>query len=175
MRDPVDLSKDEIRELLGKGWLTHDGMWFYHTFKEFGIEVANRLNKAAIKSQAIFEMQRAKRALGIDQRDFTSFEEFLSFARAAMNLTLPNSILSRISFTSPRKNLLRWEWESHECFAYKGMKQLGVLDGYECGVIYRIECWFDSLGIEFKVDPRLSKCIMHQTDSCRGKFEFFFQ
>ena len=29
MRSLYAVGKEEIRDLLGKGWLTHDGMWFY--------------------------------------------------------------------------------------------------------------------------------------------------
>ena len=37
------ISKKELRDLLGKGWLTHDGMWFYHTYQALGIETANEV------------------------------------------------------------------------------------------------------------------------------------
>jgi hypothetical protein len=50
---------------VGKDWLTHEGMWFYHTCREFGIEKANEVNKAAIKSLAPIEMDEMKRLLGI--------------------------------------------------------------------------------------------------------------
>jgi hypothetical protein len=51
------IGKREIRDLLGKGWLTHDGMWFYHTYQELGIDKANKLNKAAIRSLAPIEIK----------------------------------------------------------------------------------------------------------------------
>jgi hypothetical protein len=40
-------------------------MWFYHTYQELGIEKANKLNKAAIRSLAPIEIKRVKMALGI--------------------------------------------------------------------------------------------------------------
>jgi hypothetical protein len=52
------VGKEEIRDLLGKGWLTHDGMWFYSVYMEYGIAKANKLNKDAIKSMVPFEVQR---------------------------------------------------------------------------------------------------------------------
>ncbi len=61
------IQKTEIRDLPGKGWLTHDGMWFYHTYQEFGIERTNALNKAAIKSLAPIEIERVKRVLGLNK------------------------------------------------------------------------------------------------------------
>ena len=37
-----DIRKEEIRDLLGKGWLTHDGAWFAAVAQELGIEQANQ-------------------------------------------------------------------------------------------------------------------------------------
>jgi hypothetical protein len=68
------IKKRDIRNLLGKGWLTHDGMWFYHTCREFGIERANALNRAAIHSLAPIEVERAKQALGISKEKFDTFD-----------------------------------------------------------------------------------------------------
>ena len=53
MRDPKDVSKDELRDLLGKGWLTHDGAWFFSVASEYGMESANALNKASTKALAL--------------------------------------------------------------------------------------------------------------------------
>ncbi|MBK5093721.1 MAG: hypothetical protein JJE48_09430 [Actinobacteria bacterium] len=41
------LETDELKELLVKCWMTHDGSWFYSCMREFGVEAANRLNKGA--------------------------------------------------------------------------------------------------------------------------------
>ena len=58
------LTKKELIEILGKCWMTHDGMWFYNTFMEYGMESANRINKAAIKSLAPIEIHRLKKTDG---------------------------------------------------------------------------------------------------------------
>ena len=55
MSMPRELQKEEIIDLLNRCWMTHDGMWFYHGLKNFGIAKANELNKAAIKSLAPME------------------------------------------------------------------------------------------------------------------------
>ena len=75
------IEKTEIRDLLGKGWLTHDGMWFYHVCQAFGIEKANTLNKAAIKSLAPIELERAKRVLGIDKKSIDNIDELMDFIK----------------------------------------------------------------------------------------------
>ena len=52
------LSKQALNELISKCWMTHDGMWFAHTFFDQGIEKANQINKAAIKGLAPIEIKR---------------------------------------------------------------------------------------------------------------------
>jgi hypothetical protein len=66
-------------------------------------------------------------------------------------------------FWASSKDLLNWE-----CFAYKGMKQIGLIDGYRCGVMYRIECWLEALGIKYSIDPKIDKCMMHEKGACLG-------
>ncbi len=163
------IEKAEIRDLLGKGWLTHDGMWFYQAFLECGVETANALNKAAIKSMAPFEMQRAKRALGMSKERFDTLDELQGFMLGALELTLPESIFRKGGFRSPSNGRLQWAWENGECFAYKGMKQIGAIDKYRCGVMYRIECWLEALGVKYSIEPRIKGCLIHEKGACAGE------
>jgi len=167
------IEKIDVKDLLAKGWLTHDGMWFYHTYQEFGIERANALNKAAIKSLAPIEMERAKRVLGIDKERFDTFDEFMDFMLSALELTMPDSVFKKIHFRSPSRDLIHWDWENGQCFAYKGMKQIGTIDRYRCGVMYRIECWLEALGITYTMHPRIEGCLMHEKGICEGDIRVF--
>jgi hypothetical protein len=167
------IEKEEIRNLLGKGWLTHDGMWFYHAWRELGIEQANALNRAAIKSLAPIEIERAKRVLGIGKESLVAFDKLLDFMLSALELTLPDSVSGKMRFCSPSENIIRWNWENGQCFAYKGMKQIGAIDGYRCGVIYRIECWLEALGIHCSIRPEIDGCLMHENGMCEGEIQVF--
>ena len=60
--------------------MTHDSMWFSHCTREFGIDKANKLNKAAIKSLAPIEVKRIKTALGIKKQPIETFEELSTFS-----------------------------------------------------------------------------------------------
>ena len=162
------VGKRELRDLLGKGWLTHDGMWFYHAQQELGVERANLLNKAAIRSLAPIEISRAKNVLGVGDREMVTLEDIKKFMTEALEMTLPDSVFEKFRFRAPSKNILHWEWEPGECFAYKGMKQIGMIDGYRCGVMYRIECWLEALGVKYSIDPKIDKCIMHAKGECKG-------
>jgi hypothetical protein len=84
--DALDrIDKKEIRNLLGKSWLTHDGMWFYHTYQEVGIEKANKLNKAAIRSLAPIEINRVKKVLGINEEKIVAFEDIQQLKQRRLN------------------------------------------------------------------------------------------
>jgi hypothetical protein len=168
------IEKSKMRDLLGKGWLTHDAMWFYHTCRELGVEKANALNKAAIRSLAPIEVARAKRVLAMDKQEMNTFDELREFLFEALELILPDSVFERFHLRSSSTDLLHWEWEKGECFAYKGMKRLGMIDGYRCGVMYRIECWLEALGVRYDINPKLGRCIMHQTGSCSGDIRVSF-
>jgi len=163
------IEKKEIGDLLGKGWLTHDGMWFYHTYRQLGIEKANIINRAAIRSLAPIEIKRAKKLLGLCGEKVVSFEDLKDFLFDALELILPRSVFEKFHFSATSEDLLHWEWETGECFAYKGMKQIGIIDGYRCGVMYRIECWLEALGINYSIDPEIDKCIMHEKGACSGE------
>ena len=76
----------------------------------------------------------------------------------------------------------RWEWrppdtllaEVQRCFAYEGIKRLGALEGYECGIFDRIYRWFDALGVSYEVSPTEERCTMHLDGSCAREIRFAF-
>jgi hypothetical protein len=167
------IEKAQLRDLLGKGWLTHDGMWFFHALKELGIEQANALNLAAIKSLAPIEIERARRVLGFGKESLVAFDKIMEFMLAALEITLPESVSRKMRFVSLPENRIQWSWENGECFAYKGMKQIGAIEGYRCGVIYRIQCWLEATGFACSVDPAIDGCLMHESGECKGEIQVF--
>ncbi len=46
---------------------------------------------------------------------------------------------------------------------------MGAIDGYRCGVIFRIQCWLEALGVRHTVHPPVEGCLMHQRGSCQGE------
>lgn len=110
-----------------------------------------------------------KRLLGITEEKFENFDELAQFMNAALELTLPDSVKKRLHLTTPAVNLICWQWENFQCFAYKGMKQIGAIDGYQCGVIYRIECWLEALSVRYLIQPVIKGCLMHKNGVCDGE------
>ena len=165
----IPLEKNELKELLNKNWMTHDAMWFYNCLQECGIEKTNKINKAAIRDMAAIEIKRIQKAVGATQ--INTFDEFKSFFDTAMEI--PTGKFMKYNYTIPAKNLMHAQWDS--CFAYEGMKSLGVSDRYECGIMLRIDTWLNTLGIKFEVKPKITGCMMHIDGKCAWDYRFFFE
>lgn len=160
------IDKDKLKELLLKCWMTHDGMWFYHSLQEHGIEKTNRINKAAIRSLAAIEIERIRKVLGPEKIE--TFQDIRALADNAFGV-LTDSFMG-FHYAFPAEDVLHWEMK--RCFAYEGMKRLAVIDSYECGVIYRVACWFDRARIRYDLTPPTDRCILHLTGNCSGEFKF---
>jgi len=166
------LTKGQIRDLLGKGWLTHDGMWFVNAAAALGIDKANALNWAAIRSMSKIEVGRLVETLGVDPGGPMTADDVCRLLTDGFALLLPDSVSSRMRVSATDPATVRLEWDDGECFAYKGMKRAGMLDGYECGVIYRIECWLEVLDIGYEVDPPTGLCRMRLNGACVTDIHF---
>lgn len=162
------MEKNDIREFFSKGWMTHDAMWFYHSIQSLGIEKANPINLAAVRSMAGIEMRRILKLMGRKAEPITVFETFKEVFSTAWKLVLPDFMNAYYSF--PEKNLMRGGWR--ECFAYDGLKKIGAIDGYQCGIMVRIEGWIDSLGVKYTINPSVNGCLMHKTGKCEMDFTF---
>lgn len=162
--------RDELKELLNKNWMTHDAMWFFHCLQECGIEKTNRINSQAVKSMSTVEAKRFKKAFGVENPE--TFEDLKNFVEAAFTMIKPEFMKFSISF--PGQNIMRWEWEPESCFAYQGVKRLGVIDQYQCAIFLRPETWFDELGLTFEVSPVQDGCMMHIQGKCFRDYKFEF-
>jgi hypothetical protein len=166
--DSIPLEKSELKELLSKNWMTHDAMWFHHCLQEFGIEKTNKINQAAVRDMSAIEIKRIQKAFGLGQP--TTFAEFKILFDMAM--AVATGKFMKYSYSAPATNHIHAEW--HSCFAYEGMKALGVADRYECGIMLRIDTWLDTLGIKYEVEPKVTGCMMHTDGKCAWDYRFFF-
>lgn len=160
----------ETVELLNKCWMTHDGMWFFHCLQEFGIEATNKINKSAISSLSSIEIARLRKTLDFMSpiEDFDSLKEFFD---ETAKLMVPDFM--NVSFSFAEKNKIAWRFNQDKCFAYKGISLLGVIEQYDCGVLYRIKCWLDALGVKHAFTPEIGPCHMHFNGTCSGEIELF--
>jgi hypothetical protein len=157
----------ELKELLIKNWMTHDAMWFAHCASALGMEKTNELNRAAIKSLAAIEIQRAKEVHGIDIGRVSTFAQLQEIIDAGFRVSIADFI--RFTYDYPAKNIIRWQWEPHGCFAYRGLKRLGAIEHYRCGVMYRVLCWLEHLGVPYSLSVPVDACLMRTDGACAGE------
>jgi len=162
------LETKQLKELLNKGWMTHDAMWFYNSVQEIGIEKTNKINRAAVKAMAAVEMKRMKKALGVTE--IKTFDQWVELFEASMYIV--SGDFMKYKFVYPGQIVIHSEWLS--CFAYDGVKALGVIDRYECGIMDRIEAWLDALGLKWEVEPKVTSCMMHTHGKCYRDYKFSF-
>jgi hypothetical protein len=168
--DMKPLDRNELKELLVKCWMTHDGAWFYSCMQEFGIDAANRLNKAAIKSLSAIELRRVTDALGIKREGIETFDELKEVIDGMFSIVKGDFMDFEYDF--PSENVMRWEM--NKCFAYEGMKRIVAGDRYECGVLYRVACWIENLGVPYRMEPPVEGCLMQSRGTCSGVVRFDF-
>jgi hypothetical protein len=72
------LDKKELKELLIRCWMTHDGLWFYHSVQESGIEKANKVNQLAARAIGAIEAKRIVKALELGKiNTFAALRELM--------------------------------------------------------------------------------------------------
>jgi len=162
------LKKNELKEILIKNWMTHEAMWFYHCLQEFGIQKTNRINRAAARAMGTIEIRRIQKAVDIEKVE--TFEDFKILSDATWGIV--KGEFMRFNYSYPSKNILRGDFEN--CFAYEGIKQLGAIEEYQCGIFERIYGWFDGMGIKYSVSPQVEVCMMHTDGKCFREFTFNF-
>jgi hypothetical protein len=160
--------ENEVREILIKNWMTHDAMWFYNCLQECGIERTNKINKAAVRAMGMIEIKRIKKAAGMEKVE--NFEDLKSLVKIAFQ-TLTGDFMD-FTYSFPSENRLHGEWKN--CFAYSGIKQMGVIDQYQCGIMERIYAWLDGLGLKYSVTPQVEGCMMHTDGKCYRDITFSF-
>jgi len=167
MREP---DRRELQQLLVRCWMTHDGAWFMSCANEFGMDAANRMNKAAIRTLAPIEVRRVMKACGVKYEGTDGFAEVRDMLDVAFQVIKGDFM--EFTFDYPEENAFHWDMK--RCFALEGMKMIGGYEEYECGVLYRVFCWLDSLGLDYTVEPPVEGCLMRETGKCAGTVRFTF-
>ncbi|OLS14116.1 MAG: hypothetical protein RBG13Loki_2294 [Promethearchaeota archaeon CR_4] len=166
-----DITKNQLREFLVKNHMAHDGAWFFYTCMELGIDKVNHLNKSAIKMLAEVEQKRLLQLMGWQDRKITTFEDLKTLINNAFSVVKGDFMDFEYSF--PAKNIMRWVM--HKCWAYEGMKKLGVEKDYQCGVLWRVMCWIKNTGVKFEMNPIVKTCLLNTQGKCEGEILFLFE
>jgi hypothetical protein len=165
---PNSLSFEIEKDLLIKGWMSHDARWFMAVAEHFGIEAASRLNQIVARELGRVEMKRFMKALTLSPPK--GLEEYLTFNKAAFALYGSGLAEYDINALDHRS----YEIHLKRCFAYENIVRAGIKDQYECGILARIQGWIDALGLEHELTPPLGKCMMVLGKECRYRITLHF-
>lgn len=165
----MEMEKGEVKELFSKNWLTHDAMWYGNCVFELGPEVANRLNKKTVRSMAAIEIKRIMKLMGIlKEARINTFDELAEIIDTAFEVV--RTRFMKFDFSFPEKNILHGKF--HACFAHDGVKQFGMIETYECGILERVKGWLETIEVDYNMTPEFTGCLMHQKGSCEVDFHF---
>ena len=147
------LSLETEKDLLIKGWMSHDARWFMAVAERFGIDAANRLNQFVCREIGRVEMKRFMKSLSLSPPK--DRDEYLNLIRATISLYGPDLIEYEIKTLDHQSNQIHLK----RCFAYENIVRAGIKDEYKCGIFARIQGWIDALGLEHELLPPLGKCM----------------
>jgi hypothetical protein len=162
------LSFDTQKDLLVKGWMSHDARWFMAVAEHFGIEAANRLNQIVARELGRVEMKRFMKALTLSSPK--NMDEYLNLKKAALSLFCPDLIEYEIKILDHQS----YEKRLKRCFAYENIVRAGIKDQYECGIFARIQGWIDAQELKHELAPPLGKCMMVLGKECRYRITLHF-
>ncbi len=140
--------------------MSHDGHWFRHVAEEFGPDAANRLNLRTCRSIGRTDWFRLVKALGIDKVE--TLAQVLEVFQAAWQLYVPPHI--DVDLIIDENRIVA---HVKECFAYEGVRRVGMETLYDCGIFERIRAWMDAAGVEYELKPPIGKCLKAQGKECR--------
>ncbi len=154
------LSPSQREALLIKCWMSHDARWYMAVAREFGIEVADRLNRRASHDVGLAEAKRLISALQLPP--VKTLDDYLLMQEVAVAFFGPDLVEYDIVKVSDRA----FEMRVRRCFAYENIVKAGVAANYGCGILSRTTGWPEALGLKFEVSPPLTTCLKTKGQEC---------
>jgi hypothetical protein len=163
------LSFDMQKDLLIKGWMSHDARWFMAVAEHFGMDAANRLNQSVCRELGRVEMKRYMKTLALSPAK--NLEEYLTLKKAAFSVYGSGLAEYEIKILDDHS----YELHMKRCFAYENIVRAGIEDRCECGVFARLQGWIDAQELEHKLTPPLGKCMKVLGKECCYTIELQFK
>jgi hypothetical protein len=160
------LTPSEREALLIKCWMSHDARWFTAVAGEFGLDVANRINKIAAHELGKVEARRLTAVLG--STPVENLDEYLLFQEIGISLLGPDLLEYQIQKVDDHT----CQMSVTRCFAFENVTRAGIADQYDCGILPRVTGWMEFLGIDHELNPPLGKCLKAQGKECAYSISF---
>ena len=163
------INKEHLRNFLIKNWMTHDALWYGEVARKFGMVEASPMNLRVCRNLGRIEFGRLMKV--VDAPSPKNIDEYRELFELGKQVFFPDFATAKISYPGNNSQI----FDFLDCFAYRGMKKLGLLPDYECGIFVRIEGWFDAMGLNYTRTPDLSRCLMLKGKKCRIAVRFHFE
>jgi hypothetical protein len=157
------------KDLLVKGWMSHDARWFMAVAEHFGIEEANWLNQSVCRELGQVEMKRFMRGLSLPLPK--NIDDHMTINKEAISLYGPDLIEYEIKVLDHQS----YEMHIRRCFAYENVVKAGIKDQYKCGILARVQGWIDAQDLKHELTPALGKCMKVQGRECRYTLKLKFE
>jgi hypothetical protein len=163
------INQNQLKDMLLRNWLTHDALWYAEVAAKLGMAEASPMNLRVCRKLGRIEFKRLMNAAdALPPKNFTVYRELFELGKGVF---VPEFIAIQIDYPGNSVQVFRVS----ECFAYNGMKKLGLLSEYECGIFERIEGWFDAMGLRYTRTPDLRRCLKFKGEECRITVQFHFE
>ena len=163
------INQNQLKDMLLRNWLTHDALWYAEVAAKLGMAEASPMNLRVCRKLGRIEFKRLMNAAdALPPKNFTVYRELFELGKGVF---VPEFIAIQIDYPGNSVQVFRVS----ECFAYNGVKKLGLLSEYECGIFERIEGWFDAMGLRYTRTPDLSRCLKFKGEECRITVQFHFE
>jgi len=163
------LSRDQLKDMLLRNWMTHDALWYGEVAAKFGMAEASPMNLRVCRKLGRVEFKRLMNGVEAPApKNLKAYRELFELGREVF---VPEFIDIAIEYPGGDSQV----FHVSECFAHQGIKKLGVLSEYECGIFERIEGWFDAMGLRYTRTPDLSRCLKFKGEECRITVNFRFE
>jgi hypothetical protein len=162
------INRDQLKDILLRNWLTHDALWYGEVAGKFGMAEASPMNLRVCRKLGRIEFKRLMSLAGAPPPK--NFEAYRELFELGSEVFVPEFITIHIDYPGNSTQV----FQVSECFAHQGMKKLGLLADYECGIFERIEGWFDAMGLRYTRTPDLSRCLKFKGEECRITVQFHF-
>ncbi len=154
------LLPSEREALLVKCWMSHDARWFMAVAREYGMAVANRLNRVAAHELGKAEARRIAGAVHLPP--VATLDDYLLAQEVFIRLLGPDLLDYEVVRTSDQACRVR----VRRCFAYDNAVRAGIDGQLECGVFARVGGWLDGLGLSYEMGPPPGPCLKAQGREC---------
>jgi hypothetical protein len=163
------INQDQLRNILIKNWMTHDALWYGEAAAKFGMAEASPMNLRVCRKLGQIEFGRLMKL--VEASSPKNIEEYQELFELGKQVFFPDFVSAQISYPDNDSQIFHFL----DCFAHRGMKKLGLLPDYECGILERIEGWFDAMGLKYTRTPDLSRCLKLKGKECRITIQFHFE